>query len=123
MGVGFGKVQDESACKHHENEGAVGWVLLSVRLMLFGWFVLALQASQREGGLRLEHFLRSFRVAGSLYFLAYPVLFAAAQIFAAYLRHSVLQLGLLAMQTTSSVWLAHLFLSRGSYFKVSTLSS
>merc|ERR1719171_2868688 len=121
--VSFGKLQDESASKYHENEGAIGWVLLSVRLMLFVWFLFATQASQREGGLRLQQFLHSFRLAGSVYFLAYPILFVVVQIFAAYLRHRILQIGLLAMQTASSLWLAQLFLSRGAYFKVSALSS
>jgi len=121
--VSFGKLQDESACKYHENEGAVGWVLLSVRLLLFAWFAMAIQASQEQGGLRLHDFFQRFRIAGSVYFLAYPILFVFVQVFAPYLQHPVLQIGLLLMQTASDVWLAELFLSRGTYFKVSTLSS
>lgn len=121
--VSFGKLQDESACKYHENEGAVGWVLLSVRLMLLIWFDLAAQDSQQKGGLRLQNFLKRFRVAGCIYFLAYPVLFVFVQILAPYLQHPVMQIGLLVMQTTSHVWLADLFLSRGTYFKLSSLST
>merc|ERR1719198_45744 len=85
--VSFGKLQDESACKYHENEGAVGWVLLSVRLMLLIWFDFAAQASQQKGGLRLQNFLKRFRIAGCIYFLAYPVLFVFVQILAPYLQH------------------------------------
>lgn len=121
--VSFGKVQEETASKFHENEGAVGWVLLSVRLMLFGWFVFSIQASQQEGGLRLHSFLHKFKLAGSLYFLAYPVLFVVVQIFAEYLRHPILQVGLIITQSASNVCLAELFLTRGTYFKVSSLSS
>lgn len=121
--VSFGKMQDESACKYHENEGAIGWVLLSVRLLLLSWFVLAAQASQQEGGLRLHDFLQRFLVAGVLYFLAYPLLFVVVQVFAPYLQHPIMQIGLLTMQTASQVWLGELFLSRGTYFKVSALSA
>jgi hypothetical protein len=121
--VSFGKLQDESACKYHENEGAVGWVLLTVRILLFAWFWMAIQASQVQGGLRLHDFFQRFRIAGSLYFLAYPILFVIVQVFAPYLQHPILQIGLLVMQTASNVWLAELFLSRGTYFKVSALSS
>lgn len=121
--VSFGKMQEESASKFHENEGAVGWVLLSVRLMLFGWFAFSIQASQQEGGLRLHAFLQKFRAAGSLYFLAYPILFVVVQIFAEYLRHPIMQIGLISIQSASNVCLAELFLSRGTYFKVSSLSS
>jgi len=120
--VGFGKMQDEAASKYHKNEGAIGWVLLSVRLMLLGWFCFATQASQQEGGLRLHDFLQRFRLAGSVYFLTYPVLFVVVQMFAPYLQHPLLQIGLLIMQTASIVWLAELFLSRGTYFKLSALS-
>jgi len=121
--VGFGKMQDESASKYHENEGCIGWVLLSVRLLLFAWFCLATQASQQEGGLRLHDFLRRFRLCGAVYFLTYPVLFVVVQMFAPYLQHPLLQIGLLIMQTGSIVWLAELFMNRNrTYFKLSALS-
>lgn len=121
--VSFAKLQEESASKYHENEGAVGWVLLSVRLMLFVWFLFATQASQREGGPRLHDFLQRFRIVGSMYFLAYPLLYVIVQIFAAYLQHPIMQVGLLTMQTASNICLGELFLSRGTYFKVSALGS
>jgi hypothetical protein len=121
--VSFGKMLDESHCKYHENEGAVGWVLLSIRVMLLGWFLFATQDTQRLGGLRLHDFLQRFQIAGSIYFLAFPALFLLVQVFAPYLQHPIMQIGLLVMQTTSNAWLAELFLSRGTYFKVSALSS
>jgi len=34
-----------------------------------------------------------------------------------------MSIGLMVMQASSSVWLATLFLTRGEYFKVSTLSA
>jgi len=119
--VGFGKMHD-GADKHHENEGFVGWAILAIRVGLYAWFVRALQELQRKAGLRLQHFLQQFQLAGSAYFLAYPLLFLVVQLFAPYLRHPILQVGLLAMQLTSNTWLATLFLRRGSYFKLSTLS-
>lgn len=121
--VSFGKFQDEAASKYHENEGVVGWVLLSVRLMLLAWFIFAIQASLEESGDRLRDFLRSYRLAGAMYFLAYPLLFVVVQIVAPYWQHPVMQIGLLSMQTMSNAWLAELFLSRGTFFKVSALSS
>jgi len=121
--VSFGKLQDESACKYHENEGFVGWVLLSVRLMLLYWFLVATQASQKQAGLRLHDFFQHFRLAGTMYFLAYPLLFIVVQVFAPYLQHPIMHIGLQTMQTASVIWLAELFLSRGTYFKVSALST
>jgi hypothetical protein len=121
--VGYGKLHDDGALKYHENEGTVGWVLLSIRLVLYVWFLRAVQASQQKGGCRLQDFLQEFQVAGSVYFLSYPLIFIMVQVLAPYLQHPILQTGLLAMQTCSHVWLGGLFLSRSNYFKVSVLSS
>merc|ERR1712061_775534 len=41
MLVGFGKIKDDASYKYHENEGAVGYILLTIRLMLYGWFLWA----------------------------------------------------------------------------------
>lgn len=121
--VGFGKLEDDASYKHHENEGVVGWAILVIRLILLTWFLRAARASQEAGGLRVSAFLRQFQLAGSVYFLAYPVLLLLVQVFAPYLRHPILQVGVLVMQLASDAWLSHLFLSRGTYFELSTLSA
>lgn len=121
--VGFGKYGVDSEAKFHENEGVVGWTLLVLRCLLYLWFLAAARASRQRVGLQAQSFLKQFQIAGSLYFLAYPAIFALTQVLAPYIRHPVMHIGLLAMQTTSHLWLASLFLSRGVYFKVSNLSS
>jgi len=117
------KAQGDHSDKHHENEGAIGWALLLARLVLYGWFVKSIGALRETGGFRLQGFLQSFQFAGSLYFLSYPAIFFIVKAFAPYLQHPVMQIGLVVMQTASSVWLSDLFLTRGEYFRVSTLSS
>jgi len=121
--VGLDKVQGEASDKHHENEGIIGWTILLARLALYGWFMAGVQALQQKGGFKLENFLHRFQLAGSAYFLAHPVIFVVVQAFAPYLQHPIMEVGMLTMQTTSAVWLADLFLSRGAYFEVSQLSS
>eukprot|EP00429_Kryptoperidinium_foliaceum_P069453 CAMPEP_0176068552 /NCGR_PEP_ID=MMETSP0120_2-20121206/34221_1 /TAXON_ID=160619 /ORGANISM="Kryptoperidinium foliaceum, Strain CCMP 1326" /LENGTH=362 /DNA_ID=CAMNT_0017402175 /DNA_START=255 /DNA_END=1343 /DNA_ORIENTATION=- len=123
MLVGFGKIKDDASYKFHENEGVVGWILMSVRLLLYAWFLWAVQSSAAEGGTRLRQFLSQFRVAGSIYFLSYPFIFLATKCFAPYWQHTVMSVGLMVMQTGSNLWLGSLFLTRGEYFRVSTLSS
>jgi len=123
MLVGFGKIKDDASYKFHENEGAVGWVLLITRLGLYAWFLWAVQSSASEGGMKLRTFLSQFRIAGSIYFLAYPMIFLMTKCFAPYYQHAAMAVGLMLMQMGSNLWLANLFLTRGEYFKVSTLSS
>jgi hypothetical protein len=116
-------MQGEASDKHHENAGSVGWVLLAIRLGLFAWFKVGTGALQRNASFKLQNFLQIYHLAGSLYFLAYPVFLVLVQVFAPYLRHTILQMGLLTMQTCSSFWLADLFLSRGMYHDISALGS
>merc|ERR1712176_1640579 len=60
--VGHGKWQGDHADKHHENEGAIGWALVAVRLLLYVWFLSCLTGLRaRSGALRLEGFLNNFR--------------------------------------------------------------
>jgi hypothetical protein len=122
--VGLGKLRDDESYKFHENEGVPGWILLAMRLLLLVWFLWALSSTEQEAknNLQLRGFLAQFRVVGSLYFLAYPAIFMITKCFAPYLQYTVMAIGLMVMQLGSNVWLASLFLTRGRYFRVSTLS-
>jgi hypothetical protein len=122
--VGFGKLQDDESYKYHENEGVPGWILLVMRLLLLIWFLWAVQSTGNaaKNNVQLRAFLTQFRAVGSLYFLAYPAIFMVTKCFAPYIQHGVMAIGLMCMQLGSNVWLAALFLTRGRYFRVSTLS-
>merc|ERR1719222_1296201 len=43
MLVGFGKIKDDASYKYHENEGIIGWIMLCIRLLLWAWFLWAVQ--------------------------------------------------------------------------------
>merc|ERR1719313_962570 len=62
MLVGFGKIKDDAHYKYHENEGAVGWILLVIRLLLFAWFLWAVNSSSNEGGMGIKRFYFQFRL-------------------------------------------------------------
>mmetsp|Transcript_90346 Transcript_90346/g.252510 ORF Transcript_90346/g.252510 Transcript_90346/m.252510 type:complete len:429 (-) Transcript_90346:115-1401(-) len=121
--VGHAQLQGEHSDKHHENEGVVGWALLFSRLLLYVWFLAGARALWRSGGPRLQPFLSRFVLAGSMYFLAFPVLFVVVQLFAEYLQHPLLEIGMAATQAASFFWLSELFLTRGLYYQVSTLGA
>jgi hypothetical protein len=122
--VCFGKLEEGvSARRHHKNDGPAGWIIVMIRVLLFIWFSSAVRSTRERGGCRLREFMAQLQFAGSLYFLAYPVMFLVVQLFAPYYRHPLLQVGLLAMQAAGDTWLACLFLSRGAYYKVSSLSA
>jgi len=123
MLVGLGKLEDDAPYRFHKNEGPIGWTLLFMRLGLYAWFYWAAGSSARESGTKIRSFLYRFRVGGSLYFLAFPCIFLVTKCFAPYLQHGIMTIGLLVMQMGSNVWLTALFLTRGDYYNLSTLSS
>eukprot|EP00927_Polykrikos_kofoidii_P063775 TRINITY_DN5865_c0_g1_i1.p1 TRINITY_DN5865_c0_g1~~TRINITY_DN5865_c0_g1_i1.p1 ORF type:complete len:453 (-),score=70.31 TRINITY_DN5865_c0_g1_i1:444-1745(-) len=119
-----GKLWERSSShRHHDNDGSLGWIIVIVRVLLLLCFLGSANSTRLRGGYRLDGFMRKFQAAGALYFLAYPIVFLVAQVFAPYLRQPVFHLGLLFMQAAVDLWLTNLFLTRGAYFKVSTLSS
>lgn len=121
--VGFSKIRDDAAFKFHENEGAFGVIICVFRFLLFIWFGCALRGTYNAAGYKLKPFLKKFGLASSSYFLAYPVIFCFTAVWAPYYRHRVMVIGLFIMQSGCIVWLTRLFLTRGDYFQVSTLSS
>ena len=122
--VGFGKIKDDASYKFSENEGIVGWLLVGLRVVLLAWFLWATHETKKGAGMQLLHFLRKFEFAGALYFLAFPAtMLLTGFFFPPYSRHRAVVVGLFAMTLCGYLWLSKLFLGRGQYFKVSTLSS
>jgi len=117
------ELRDEASSTFHDHEGPVGWLLILLRLLLYAWFLWAVQSTWAEAGMRLRTFLRRFSIAGSLYFLAYPASLIFVDLFAPYLRAPILASGQMVMQMASNVWLSYLFLNRGEYFEVSSMST
>eukprot|EP00929_Paragymnodinium_shiwhaense_P078940 TRINITY_DN40973_c0_g2_i1.p1 TRINITY_DN40973_c0_g2~~TRINITY_DN40973_c0_g2_i1.p1 ORF type:complete len:453 (+),score=94.53 TRINITY_DN40973_c0_g2_i1:116-1474(+) len=121
--VGFDNIQEgTSARRHHDHGGFAGWAIAGIRLALLGWFWAALKTTKDRAGCRLQEFMQRFGLAGTLYFLSYPVIFAVVQVFAAYLRQPIMVVALLLVQAACDSWLCELFLTRGAYFKLSSLS-
>jgi hypothetical protein len=116
-----GKFRDDASFKFHENEGSTGFWLVILRLMLFAWFVIAMRSSYAGTSQKLLRFLTQFFLASSLHFLAYPALIMVAGLFAPYLRHKVMFVGLFAVQAFALSWYTKMFLTRGEYFEVSCL--
>lgn len=122
--VGFGKIKDDASYKFYENEGAVGWILLLLRVLLLAWFAWAIKETSKESSnQKLKHFLQKFLIAGVIYFLSYPLVFIITGLFVPYVRYKIMMAGSFIMRFCSYLWMLKLFLMRGDYFEVSTLKS
>lgn len=121
--VGFSKIKDDASYKFYENEGAIGWFMCFVRVCLWLWFMWAINSSKKEASTKIQNFLNKFALAGTLYFLSYPCLFSFVAFTAAYIRHKLITVGSYCAFALTVRWLEVLFLRRGEFFNVSTLSS
>uniref|UniRef100_A0A7S1L7D0 GPR180/TMEM145 transmembrane domain-containing protein n=1 Tax=Alexandrium catenella TaxID=2925 RepID=A0A7S1L7D0_ALECA len=119
--TGAAKTRDDASFKFHENEGACGIVLVSLRLALYAWFCLSMQRTYAGAPLKIQPFVTRFSIASSLHYLSYPLLFSIAPLVAPYLRHKFMLAGLFSMQAWSLGWYTQMFLTRGKYFQVSSL--
>lgn len=120
--IAIAKMQKETQYKFHDMEGGIGWSFFGLKLLLWLWFLYESQCTQARGGVRLQSFLGSFQKAGSLYFLSFPVVFLIVHGIPPYVQPPLLAFGAQTLQIVSNMWLASLFLLKGEYFKVSTLS-
>lgn len=123
MVVGIGKLKDPSTFGYHENEGVVGWLVCVLRLMMYVWFIWAVESTKNEGGMKLVPFLRQFRTVGSIYFLTFPTLFFGCKWIDTSSQYAVIFVGMLSMQMLLNAYLAYLFFGKGEYFKVSSLNT
>jgi len=110
------KLWGEASHEHHETGGALGVAMVAMRLALFAWFAAGLRALVGRVGPQLQCFVRLFGAAGAAYLLSHPVLLLLVQVAAPYLRHPLLQIGLLGAQAASSLGLAALLLSGSGCF-------
>jgi len=110
--------------KHHDWESLPGFIFAVLRLLLFAWSFYLLKETAKEVSNHNAKFLFITRLGVfiTLWFLSFPFLLLLATIFAEYLRTKVITIGLVTVQSVALFGLANLFLSRGRFFKLSTLS-
>jgi len=114
----------EDEASFHQYDNFPGLLLALLRVFLFLW--AAKQLSSCLEVAQTNEVKRKFIMRLGLFitisFLAFPTMLLLACILAAYLREKVISIVLTIIQTASLFGLANLFLSRGAYFSISTLS-
>lgn len=113
----------DDANRHTDHDGISGWTFFLLRCGLYAWFMWTAGCTGKSSGMKLKSFLNMFKIVASMYLLAYPAMFLITRLFAPYLREPVIESGLMLSQTVSSIGLASMFLERGDYFKISSLSA
>eukprot|EP00917_Polyrhabdina_sp_WS-2016_P024371 GHVP01052802.1.p1 GENE.GHVP01052802.1~~GHVP01052802.1.p1 ORF type:complete len:459 (+),score=37.44 GHVP01052802.1:476-1852(+) len=109
----------------YAGEGKSGLFFAGLRLLLFAAFCYGcVETISTKAGASpaVRDFMRRFLFAGSLYFLAYPVVQIIVPVCASYARQRVFTNSIFFFQLVSLFWLSRLFTCRGEFFSISSLS-
>ena len=116
------KVTDDAYYKFSDYENTSGWILVTLRILLWVWFLANVRNLLKISQGKIRDFLLSFTLFSSVYFLSIPVTVFLSLLFPPYQRNAVLAVGNLFIQTIA-FWLLHdLFSDKSTYFKISTAS-
>ena len=66
--------------KYHDYSGVQGFVLVVLRLIMFGVFIYGIQLTKTDIKKTHENFLRLFSISGSFYVLSFPILYFVSYI-------------------------------------------
>lgn len=102
-------------------EGLRGCVILAIRLLAYAIFLAGIRSSKAYAGPRVGAFLYKLQLAGSVYFLALPLIVCFVGWFPLYHQHKAKQVGQIFVQLASNVWLGNVFLYKGEYTKLSSV--
>lgn len=120
--VCIGKVLDDAYYKFSSYETTPGWILIGLRIGLWGWFLWNLKSVYANLTGKMKDFMLSFALFGSLYFLATPGTVLLSLLFPLYQRSTVMAFGNIAIQGVAFWLLRELFSDHGTYYKLSTSS-
>lgn len=122
MIVGLGRITEDSHYKYSDYESLPGYCLVTMRILLWFWFVYLVRELQNGASLKLQNFLFRFSFMASAYFLALPAVVLLSWVFEPYVRNQVVTILVNLIQILVFVFLSHLFSEKSTFYKISTMS-
>ena len=121
--AGLTYVDYEAIDKFHDFSGLQGASLVVIRVGMWTLFLKWIREAALKARTKILDFVKTLALAGSVYMLAFPVLWVLSYFIASYVRHRVIVIGHLVLQTLSvGVILRQLKNKHSKYFQASTQS-
>lgn len=119
--VGLSRLTDDDFTKNHDYEGFAGYLIIFLRLGLYIYFIMGIRDTFQQARFKIKSFIIKFGILGSVYFLTFPGLVVITSYFvAAYVKHKVVMLGTLLLESLVLIALTRIFTSKGGdYYDVS----
>lgn len=117
------KYLSDSRYRYYGAQGAVGYILTVFRVALTMIFLLAWHSTRSDPRtpLATDLFLRRLLLPSLAFFLTLPSILFFTSLAKPYWRHAAFFHLTFLLQLSSIAWLAHLFLHKGEYFRVSSM--
>lgn len=102
-------------------EGWKGLIIILNNLLMFCWFIWNIYGTNKNKDLKKSGFFYLFGIAGSVYFLALPLLVFGTFLFPLHQRELVMITGSHMVQTAIFYFLFLIFTGKGDYHKMNTV--
>jgi hypothetical protein len=121
--AGIGRVTEDTYNKFSDFDGAAGYCLIIMRVIMIFWFIYNYSECAPKLSLQAKNFFNRFAVLSLSYLISFPLLWLICTGKYDMSRHKIFTFGMLLANGLAMIILSSLF-SRGSaYYKISTMSS
>lgn len=117
--AGLTQLSNDAYHKYHDFEGVQGNLLIILRIGMYSYFLLCMKETYHNCRVKAKSFVKEFGIYASGYLLSFPVLLVLSQFCAHYVRHQVISIGSVAVQTIAMCLLLHIFVGRTRYNELS----
>lgn len=117
--AGLTQLTSDAYHKYDDYEGIQGIILVVFRLGMFAYFLFGMRDTYRISRAKAKVFLKPFAICAGMYLVAFPLLVLVCQMCAHYVRHKVMVIGSIFVQSVAMCTLLRLFIGKTAYTKVS----
>jgi hypothetical protein len=113
--AGATQITNDAYHKYHDYEGIQGLLLVISRIGIFIYFLFGMRSTYTTCRAKAKSFIKVLGICGSAYLLSFPTMLLFCYVCAPYVRHKVLVLGTIVVQSAVMAVLMKIFSSKSSY--------
>jgi hypothetical protein len=117
--AGLTELTSDAYHKYHDYEGIQGILLVGARMAMLVYFLYGIFSTRRLSKAKAAPFLRVLTITGCVHLFAFPALIIVCFFAAHYVRHKIITIGAIVVQTATMCFLLRLFSGNTIYTKVS----
>lgn len=117
--AGLTQLTSDEYSKYHDYQGIQGLILVISRLGMLTYFLYGMKDTYAKSRMKARVFLKPFAISAGVYLASFPFLVVLCQVCAHYVRHKVMTIGSILVQSVAMCALLRLFVGKNAYTQVS----